>query len=566
MSDIVLTDEILVHKAVSITGLAHPQTTVHGVAGAFSLDYKINESTFLIQMDNLKFVDAGLAAVIVDSSNSGASVLEVTNSVFMGNNQAIQSYCGGLQITKSSFVGNGSVSATSGGAVYASFYTTLTVSDSVFATNTSSRGGAIYCDGKAATITRSTFSGNVAGSTTQTGTGGAIDFTQPSTAFVVNNSTFVGNSALGPSTALGAGSAMAFNNSYGTQATILNNVTIADNSGAAALSIGTQGSTTVTIANSLFTRNTNGAAAAGDCAGALISAGSNIFSTTAAGCTVTLSDPATVDQTLASPGVAASLANNGGSVPTLALLSGSSALNHGNTHAPASPTLLPVCETTDARGVARPQGAACDVGAFEQSVPTSDLSVSKSASPSPAFVGQPLYYTLTVTNAGPDAAADAQVSDALPSGATFVAAAASQGTCAVNAGNVTCDLGALAASASATVTVTVTPTTQGALPNTAVVQNSGGSDPNGNNDQSTISTQVNAAPAGTCTPGATTCAVCDVCVDCSKACALAQSEYTGQGLSKTTCQSGSPGEMLFWACLVTFATRARRRKPNTPQL
>jgi len=49
-------------------------------------------------------------------------------------------------------------------------------------------------------------------------------------------------------------------------------------------------------------------------------------------------------------------ANNGGAVATLALLSGSPALEHGNPKA---------CPATDARVVKRPQGETCDIGAFE---------------------------------------------------------------------------------------------------------------------------------------------------------------------------------------------------------
>ena len=51
------------------------------------------------------------------------------------------------------------------------------------------------------------------------------------------------------------------------------------------------------------------------------------------------------------------LGNFGGSTPTIPLLAGSSAINTGNDA---------TCAATDQRGVARPQGAHCDIGAFEQ--------------------------------------------------------------------------------------------------------------------------------------------------------------------------------------------------------
>ena len=51
-----------------------------------------------------------------------------------------------------------------------------------------------------------------------------------------------------------------------------------------------------------------------------------------------------------------SLGDNGGSTPTLSLLPGSPAIDSGDDFA---------CPPTDQRGVARPQGLACDIGAFE---------------------------------------------------------------------------------------------------------------------------------------------------------------------------------------------------------
>ena len=52
----------------------------------------------------------------------------------------------------------------------------------------------------------------------------------------------------------------------------------------------------------------------------------------------------------------AALPNHGGFTPTLALLPGSPAIDAGDDA---------VCPATDQRGVARPQGAACDIGAYE---------------------------------------------------------------------------------------------------------------------------------------------------------------------------------------------------------
>ena len=54
-------------------------------------------------------------------------------------------------------------------------------------------------------------------------------------------------------------------------------------------------------------------------------------------------------------------ANNGGFTQTMALLAGSSAIDTGN------PSF---CPAADQRGVYRPQGFACDIGAYESNAPT----------------------------------------------------------------------------------------------------------------------------------------------------------------------------------------------------
>ena len=51
------------------------------------------------------------------------------------------------------------------------------------------------------------------------------------------------------------------------------------------------------------------------------------------------------------------LANNGGPTQTQVLTAGSLAIDAGTTGCPPTPA-------TDQRGIARPQGLACDIGAF----------------------------------------------------------------------------------------------------------------------------------------------------------------------------------------------------------
>src|SRR5439155_26081575 len=59
-----------------------------------------------------------------------------------------------------------------------------------------------------------------------------------------------------------------------------------------------------------------------------------------------------------------------------------------------------------------------------------DLSITKSDSPDPVAPGGTLTYTVAVTNGGPDPASAVKVTDALPSGTSFVSAGGSNWSCA----------------------------------------------------------------------------------------------------------------------------------------
>jgi uncharacterized repeat protein (TIGR01451 family) len=117
-----------------------------------------------------------------------------------------------------------------------------------------------------------------------------------------------------------------------------------------------------------------------------------------------------------------------------------------------------------------------------------DLSIVKTDRPDPALVGDRLTYTLTVRNAGPDAATNVVVADALPATTRFVSVAASQGTCSGGA-LVRCNLGTIAAGGQALITIVVRPLEPGALLNEATVV---GAEPEANtaNNRSTAPTLV----------------------------------------------------------------------------
>ena len=125
----------------------------------------------------------------------------------------------------------------------------------------------------------------------------------------------------------------------------------------------------VMLANTIIGANVDRGSEAPDCGGELVSEGHNLLSN-AAGCV--LAGPGVGDMVGAAP-LLGPLADNGGATPTHALLIGSPAIDAGDPTGckDESGNIL----GTDQRGFPRPQGAACDVGAFEQAAPDAALAM-----------------------------------------------------------------------------------------------------------------------------------------------------------------------------------------------
>ena len=121
-----------------------------------------------------------------------------------------------------------------------------------------------------------------------------------------------------------------------------------------------------------------------------------------------------------------------------------------------------------------------------------DLALSKSDSPDPVLAGELLTYSLTVQNAGPQAAPGVQLTDDLPAGVTFDSATPSQGSCSESSGTVTCALGTLADQQSATVELKVRPQSAGTITNQASVD-SDAHDPASSNNSASAETTVDPA-------------------------------------------------------------------------
>lgn len=257
---------------------------------------------------------------------------------------AIYSF-GGAQLTLQKVTATGNM-ANAGGAIYTGGDAdTLTLTDFVAVENIAGAdGGAILHAGAALNIAQSLFTRNQ--SHTLGATGGAIVVSPGLTSTLsITNSTFQGNLR----DASGSGNAIGVS---GVPAGTITNSTFADNGGSPGTItvFGTNTPTHLTLRNTLIGNTTGGqsnCAIYGMAGNTIVDGGNNLqwggSAAPSCGASIPVADP-----------LLAPLAANGGFSQTMALQAGSPALNTGGS-----------CAATDQRGVARPIGPACDIGAFE---------------------------------------------------------------------------------------------------------------------------------------------------------------------------------------------------------
>jgi uncharacterized repeat protein (TIGR01451 family) len=113
--------------------------------------------------------------------------------------------------------------------------------------------------------------------------------------------------------------------------------------------------------------------------------------------------------------------------------------------------------------------------------PAADLFVTVSNSPTSVSADDDVVYTVTVANAGPDAASGVMLTDSLPTNAIFVLAQLSQGWWAINNNILTANLGSIVSNGTATLSLHLTAGPQGVLTNTVSVLGIE-QDPNTNNN------------------------------------------------------------------------------------
>jgi Domain of unknown function DUF11 len=214
-----------------------------------------------------------------------------------------------------------------------------------------------------------------------------------------------------------------------------------------------------------------------------VATGANIVFGSSA-CSFTGAPPANIDPKLGP------LSQHGGIGATLALLPGSPALNSGGATCPAAGGLgLPV----DERGVTRPRGAACDLGAFESAA---DAAVTLTAVPTSATVNRLLSIVATASNAGTEPLSGVMVTVPVPPGSTFHSAPAGCVAAFATTTTVICELGSLAPAEARAVAVEVQPERTGVLAETASVSSAQADYNAANNSAAFSSVVVPASAAG----------------------------------------------------------------------
>jgi uncharacterized repeat protein (TIGR01451 family) len=237
--------------------------------------------------------------------------------------------------------------------------------------------------------------------------GGGIFFTNYSTAGSLNltNATIYSNTAQ----TSGGGLYVNYGGSGAVPGVAMTDTTIAHNK--AVTSAGGSiynNQSTVSLAGSIVAYGTAGSGGSncdGNPSANITSQGYNLASDASCGLSVT-GDIKNTDPTLGP------LQDNGGDTETAALLYGSPAIDQ-------IPPGVIGCGTTvvtDQRGVPRPRGAGCDIGAFETEYPRLELAKRVDGTPVP---GGRITYAITITNSGVLTATEGVVSDTLASSLIF---------------------------------------------------------------------------------------------------------------------------------------------------
>ncbi len=307
----------------------------------------------------------------------------------------------------------------------------------------------------------------------------------------ISNSTITGNSITNPGISHGAGVVGALDPAEmdGTTLTLLNTTIVGNTLPAGGTGAGlaienplpATATTGVTATNTIIAGNLAGDGS-NDCLLVAVPTTDNNLSSDSS-CQFT--DEGSIQGADAGVGP---LADNGGPTDTIPLNFDSPAFNAGTDAG---------CPAADQRGITRPQGPACDIGAFElvpapepppppppPGAKSADLSVKLTANPDRPELGQKVKFSFEVNNAGPDEATGTVVTGKLPGRAKKVKP--SEGCKVAKRGKkyrLRCDLGALASGASREFSVKVKPKKGVRKPRATIQATSAVADPNPANNK-----------------------------------------------------------------------------------
>lgn len=323
-------DRISFYREVSIQGAGARTTTIDGNNGfgVFDLGNPDNASTPPITVSGLTVTGSGSGqgAILVGTD---VTLLRMT---VRGNRGDIG---GGISVP---FQAEG---------LPPGLAPLVRIVDSTISGNSSPDGGGVYDAFGAMTIVQSTITGNTATGDGEggSGAGGGVYFDPQLDGLVITSSTIAGNTAAGAESAGG-------------------NVFLASQ-GSSLGGIVARG----VVQPDAAIRNTivsgGSAATSPNCAGTQYnSQGHNLVADGSCGVNASPNDGDLTGDPLLE-----ALANNGGGTDTLALGDGSKAINAGDPNGCTDDENNALA--ADQRGLARPQGGRCDIGAYETAPPTS---------------------------------------------------------------------------------------------------------------------------------------------------------------------------------------------------
>jgi LPXTG-site transpeptidase (sortase) family protein len=354
-----LASQLTIIKEMTITGSGHAVTVSGESKGRV---FEVNNDSGTVTLNELSVING-----VVTGSEKGGGIenlgrLNVTKSTLTNNTAALIGggiyNNGNLTVTDSTLTGNMGSETGAGGGIGNGMSGVATITNSSLTGNTANDGGGLFNDAFGTmTIRESTLTGNAA--TGSYGGGGGIN---NSGDLSVDDSSITGNSAYSGGGIMNVGGSLTIRNStlsgntsslgggiynYTGATLTVRNATISGNT--ASMGSGIYNHSMLNLHNTILANSPTG----GDChtEGGTVTADHNLITTTANACGLYNGVSGNI---IGQDPLLGTLGAYGGSTQSIALLPGSPALDAGS-----------ICEAADQRGISRPQGPACDIGAYE---------------------------------------------------------------------------------------------------------------------------------------------------------------------------------------------------------